>query len=53
MVCGYDLRFLRLGYYEILDENIEKLSKRYPKGFFTYQHARREGKRIDWNEKKK
>lgn len=38
---------------EILDENIEKLSKRYPNGFFIYEHARRDGKRVDWNEKKK
>ena len=38
---------------EILDENIKKLSKRYPKGFFTYEHARRDGARVDWNEKNK
>lgn len=43
---GWDLE-------EILDENIGKLSKRYPKGYFTYKHARRDGKRIDWNEKNK
>lgn len=33
---------------EILSENIEKLGKRYPKGF-TEEDAKRKG--IDWNEK--
>ena len=33
---------------EVLAENIEKLKKRYPKGF-TKKHAQR--KNIDWNEK--
>jgi NTP pyrophosphatase (non-canonical NTP hydrolase) len=36
---------------EILEENIDKLKKRYPKGHFTFKHARRDNKRIDWNEK--
>jgi NTP pyrophosphatase (non-canonical NTP hydrolase) len=35
---------------EILAENIEKLKKRYPKGF-NKKHASRGGTRIDWNEK--
>ncbi len=37
---------------EILDENIQKLKKRYPQGF-TYKDAQRDGKRIDWNEGQK
>lgn len=46
MVCnfyGWDLE-------DILDENIKKLRKRYPKKHFTFKDARRGGKRIDWNE---
>lgn len=35
---------------EVLKENIEKIEKRYPKGF-TKENANRDGKRIDWNEK--
>jgi hypothetical protein len=35
---------------EILDENIEKLKKRFPNGFTT-QNAKRENSMIDWNEK--
>ena len=35
---------------EILNENINKLSKRYPSGF-TLKDAQREGTKIDWNEK--
>lgn len=35
---------------ELLDENIEKLSKRYPKGFMI-ENAKRSGAMIDWNEK--
>lgn len=34
---------------EILNENIEKLKKRYVKSF-TNKEARRDGKRVDWNE---
>lgn len=34
---------------DILKENIDKLKKRYKKGNFSYKHARRDGKRIDWN----
>jgi len=37
---------------EILKENIEKLKKRYPKGF-TINDAQRNGKMIDWNEEEK
>ncbi len=36
---------------EVLNENIEKLKKRYPDGKFTIEHAKRKGDRIDWNEK--
>ncbi len=35
---------------EILNENINKLSKRYPEGF-ALKNAQREGTKIDWNEK--
>lgn len=34
---------------EILEENITKLQKRYIDGCFTIKHAKRKGKRIDWN----
>jgi len=47
MICdfyGWDLN-------EVLQENIDKLAKRYPKGYFTTAHAARGGKRVDWNEK--
>lgn len=46
MICnffGWDMQ-------EILDENIEKLKKRFPNGFTT-QDAKRDGTMIDWNEK--
>ena len=35
---------------DILNENIEKLEKRHPKGF-TEKTASRGGTRIDWNKK--
>ena len=35
---------------EILSENVSKLKKRYPKGFDA-KLVKRDGKRIDWNEK--
>lgn len=35
---------------EILKENIEKLKKRYPKGF-TYKDAKRKNTMMDWGEK--
>ena len=47
MICN----FYGWDWGEVLKENIEKLAKRYPKGFFTTEHASRGGKRIDWNEK--
>jgi len=46
MICsfyGWDLE-------EVLKENIEKLKKRYSKGEFKVEHAKRKGTRIDWNE---
>jgi NTP pyrophosphatase (non-canonical NTP hydrolase) len=36
---------------EVLEENVEKLKKRYPEGF-REKHAQRDGSRIDWMEKK-
>jgi NTP pyrophosphatase (non-canonical NTP hydrolase) len=47
MICnfyGWDLN-------EVLNENIEKLKKRYSGGKFTIEDAKREGKMVDWNEK--
>lgn len=47
MICnfyGWDLQ-------DVLAENIEKLRKRYPQGFFTEGDAQRNGTRVDWNEK--
>lgn len=35
---------------ELVQENIEKLSKRYPDGF-KWEALQRGNKRIDWNEK--
>ncbi len=46
MICN----FFNWDFNEVLEENIEKLQKRYPKGF-TVKTAKRKGKRIDWNEK--
>lgn len=46
MICNYfnwDLE-------DVLKENIEKLKKRYPKGF-TEKDAHRNGERTDWGEK--
>ncbi len=47
MVCN----FFNWDMDEILNENIEKLKKRYPDGKFTTEQAKRKGERIDWNEK--
>jgi NTP pyrophosphatase (non-canonical NTP hydrolase) len=47
MICN----FFNWNMEEILNENIEKLRKRYPEGKFTLIHAKRENTRIDWNEK--
>jgi NTP pyrophosphatase (non-canonical NTP hydrolase) len=46
MICnfyGWDLE-------KVLAENIDKLNKRYKKGF-SEKEAAREGTRVDWNEK--
>lgn len=46
MICnffGWDMQ-------EVLNENIEKLKKRFPNGF-TLQDAKRNGTMIDWNKK--
>ena len=46
MICnffGWDMQ-------EILNENVEKLKKRFPNGF-TIADARRDGTMIDWNKK--
>ena len=45
MICNY----FDWNLDEVLNENIQKLRKRYPKGF-TKKDAKRKG--IDWNEKK-
>ena len=45
MICnffGWDLQ-------EVLKANIDKLKKRFPKGF-TIENAQRKGEKIDWNE---
>jgi len=47
MICN----FFNWDLEKILNENIEKLKKRYPQGKFTTEHAKRDNKRIDWNEK--
>ncbi len=46
MICN----FYGWDFEEILAENIQKLKKRYTKGFST-KEAARGGTRIDWNEK--
>ncbi len=46
MICN----FFGWSLEDILAENVEKLKKRYPKGF-TQKDASRSGTRIDWNEK--
>ena len=46
MICncyGWDL-------HDILENNLEKLKKRYPEGF-TIKDAKREGTMVDWNKK--
>ena len=47
MICN----FFGWDFQEVLEENIKKLKKRYPKGF-TEKAAKRKGTRIDWMEKK-
>lgn len=46
MICN----FYGWNFDEVLEENIDKLRKRYPKGF-TLQRARRKGTRVDWNDR--
>jgi NTP pyrophosphatase (non-canonical NTP hydrolase) len=46
MICN----FFNWDLQEVLEENINKLKKRYPKGF-SKKNAGRKGTRIDWNEK--
>jgi len=46
MICN----FFNWDMQEMLNENIEKLRKRYPNGF-TIKDARREGTIVDWNKK--
>jgi len=46
MICN----FYGWKYDEVLNENIAKLKKRYPKGF-SLKNAKRKGKKIDWGEK--
>jgi len=36
---------------EVIEENVEKLQKRYPKGV-NFKSAARGGKKVDWNERK-
>ena len=48
MICN----FFDWDFEEVLEENIEKLKKRYPQGF-DFKNAQRGGTRIDWNEEKK
>ncbi|MEK6886014.1 MAG: nucleoside triphosphate pyrophosphohydrolase family protein [Nanoarchaeota archaeon] len=45
MICN----FFGWNLQEILDENVDKLKKRYPQGF-TIENAKRDGTMIDWNE---
>ncbi len=46
MICN----FFNWDFQKILKENIEKLQKRYPRGFSS-KNAQRSGIRIDWNKK--
>jgi len=46
MICN----FFNWNLEEVLNENIEKLRKRFPNGF-TVNDASRGGTRVDWNEK--
>ncbi|NIM46758.1 MAG: nucleotide pyrophosphohydrolase [Candidatus Aenigmarchaeota archaeon] len=45
MICN----FFDWDFQEILEENMKKLEKRYPKGF-TIKDAKRNRTKIDWNE---
>jgi NTP pyrophosphatase (non-canonical NTP hydrolase) len=46
MICN----FFNWNLEEVLNENIEKLKKRFPNGF-TADSISRGGGRVDWNEK--
>ena len=46
MICN----FFKWDMQEILNENLEKLKKRFPQGFTT-EHASRGGTRVDWGER--
>lgn len=46
MICN----FFGWDFQEVLNENIEKLKKRYPQGF-TINDAKRDNTMIDWNKK--
>jgi len=46
MICN----FFNWNFEEVLNENIEKLKKRFPDGFTT-NNASRGGTRVDWNER--
>jgi len=46
MICNY----FNWNMDKVLEENIKKLKKRYPKGF-TAKALQRKGTRVDWNEK--
>ncbi len=48
MICNYFGWNLQ----DILNENLEKLKKRYPQGHFTEKDAARNNTRIDWQEEK-
>ena len=47
MICN----FYGWDFEEVLKQNIEKLKRRYSDGEFKIEHAKRDGKKIDWNEK--
>ena len=49
MICN----FFNWDMDDVLNENIEKLKKRYPDGKFIIEHAKRDNTRIDWNEEGK
>jgi len=36
---------------EVIQENVDKLQKRYTEGKFTFSAAQRDGSMIDWSEK--
>ncbi len=46
MICN----FFDWNMQDLLEENIEKLRKRYPEGF-NINNAKRDGTKIDWSEK--